>query len=343
MGRHIQHHRAKDGTAAHLRDKFYVVTAVSNPRRYRTRYELYNDFAQHMQDSGAPLYTVECAYGQRAHTITDAGNPRHIQLRTRHELWHKENLLNIAVSRLPSDWAYVAWVDADVMFTRKDWVNETIQQLQTHQVVQMFSHAQDLGPHYEPLGLRESFARSWQCGAPIPWRVPGPKIGGYYGEDQASGGVTGFKQWHPGLAWAWRRSALDAVGGFIDWAAVGAGDFHMAWSLVEHADFSIHPEMHGGYRRRIKEWENQCKRHIHKDVGCVEGTVLHYFHGAKVNRKYWDRWKILVHNGFDPDTDLKKDTTGVYQLQEPRSARQRGLRDGLRNYFAARDEDNPTV
>jgi len=35
-----------------------------------------------------------------------------------------------AVARLPSDWKYVAWVDADVNFTNPHWVRVTVQQLQ---------------------------------------------------------------------------------------------------------------------------------------------------------------------------------------------------------------------
>jgi hypothetical protein len=34
------------------------------------------------------------------------------------------------VARLPNDWKYVAWVDADVNFTNPHWVRVTVQQLQ---------------------------------------------------------------------------------------------------------------------------------------------------------------------------------------------------------------------
>ena len=106
--------------------KLYVVTPIINPRRYESRYKLYEKFQKMANDSGAVLYTIEAAYGNRPFQITDPSNPQNIQVRTNTELWHKENLINMAVQRLPSDWEYVAWIDADVSFARPDWVAETI-------------------------------------------------------------------------------------------------------------------------------------------------------------------------------------------------------------------------
>ena len=94
----------------------HVIAVISNPVRYASRERLYRDFARHVEQAGATLWTVEAAYGDRPHLITEPTNPRHLQLRTKHELWHKENLVNLGIARLPADWKYVAWVDADVMF-----------------------------------------------------------------------------------------------------------------------------------------------------------------------------------------------------------------------------------
>src|SRR4051812_49367686 len=88
----------------------YVVTPIFNPVRYRSRWKLYEDFARRVEQAGAILYTVEVAFGERAFAVTEAGHPRHIQLRTDHELWLKENIINVGVARLPHDWKYVAWV-----------------------------------------------------------------------------------------------------------------------------------------------------------------------------------------------------------------------------------------
>lgn len=48
---------------------------------------------------------IECIYDwQTEFSATQADNPRHIQVKAEHPLWHKENLLNIAIKHLPQDW-----------------------------------------------------------------------------------------------------------------------------------------------------------------------------------------------------------------------------------------------
>lgn len=99
--------RRVTGTAVHLYKDFYAVTAISNFQRYRSRYKLYHNFAAHMQATGAKLFTVELALGQREWALPDPDGPdgfQHMRLRTTHELWHKEALLNRAIENLPQDW-----------------------------------------------------------------------------------------------------------------------------------------------------------------------------------------------------------------------------------------------
>jgi hypothetical protein len=74
-------------------------------------------------------------------------------------------------------------------------------------------------------------------------------------------------------------------------------------------------------------------------VGYIPGTLLHNFHGAKRNRFYLDRWKILTQNAYDPETDIKADWQGLWQLEDT-DDRQIKLRDEIRQYFRARNEDS---
>src|SRR5689334_13738915 len=96
----------------------YVITVIFNQNRYASRYRLYQGFEKHVVDSGAIPYTVEIALRDRHHEVTCPDNPQHVQLRTESELWYKENGGNVALSWLPHDWEYVAFVDADFLFTR---------------------------------------------------------------------------------------------------------------------------------------------------------------------------------------------------------------------------------
>jgi hypothetical protein len=300
----------------------YVVTPIINPSRYRSRYALYRDFAKYITDAGAVLYTVEAAYGDRDFEISDAANPRHIRLRTNHEVWHKENLINIGVSHLPADWKYVAWIDADVQFARPDIVPETIHQLQHFSIVQMFAHSTDLGPKHEPLCSFEGF------------------VSQYLRHDlTASADLEHYGVWHPGYAWACRRDAWDHLGGLIDFGIVGSADRYMAYGLIGEIAQSLSPEIMQNcptYTEWCLEWQARAETYIKRNIGFVDGLLLHYFHGAKKNRGYINRSKLLWDNAFNPARDIKRDWQGLWQLtdQKPR------LRDGLRAYFRSRDEDN---
>ena len=301
-----------------------------------------------MEESGVKLYTVELAYGDRPFEITEETYGTEIRLRTRQELWHKENLLNIAMQNLPSDWKYVAWIDADVTFMRPDWAQETVQQLQHYDFVQMFSQALDIGPSpdYHVIQSACGFMYCYQNelqnkaippllinGKLNPKRFSSGKVG-YYGKQDRS------IYWHCGFAWAARRDALTKCGGLLDTGALGAGDHHMALGMIGQAENGIPDFVTAGYKSSVLRWQDRCLKAIRKNVGYVSGTIHHAWHGSKANRKYWDRWKILVDNQFDPYSDLMKDPQGVYQLVDHGDERSVKLRDQMRAYFASRDEDS---
>lgn len=319
----------------------HVITAISNPQRYYSRYRLYQAFEKMCADAGAVLWTVELALRDRHHEITQPDNPHHIQLRSPSELWHKENLLNIAIQRLPADWEYVAWIDADVTFARPDWVVETIHQLQHYKIVQMFSHAQDVGPQHD-LGPRQVLGKVYQSF--LYSLITGEDISGWSPVNR-NGGASGYGGgrkwwlWHTGYAWAARRSAISDLGGLGDCAPLGSADHHMAAALIGRVRETIHGGMHRHYKEYWDRWQARALKYINRNVGYVPGLLLHYWHGPKADRRYNDRWKILVDNRFDPLEDMKYDPQGVLQLTE----RNWKLRNDIREYFRVRNEDSIEV
>jgi hypothetical protein len=324
-----------------LHDRLYVVTTVFNPLRFRSRYWNYWSFANMCEKAGAILYTAEIAFGQREFEVTQKDNPRHLQLRAgdNQEIWLKENSLNLLINRLPSDWQYVAWLDADISFARPDWAQETIQLLQHYDFLQLFSHAQDLGVNYEPGVTTPGFVYGKLTEEDIN---PSESIFEKYYYGLVKKGKEG-KEWryrHPGFCWAARRSALDKVGGLIDWTILGSGDFVMANALFGEVDKTINVGYTDNYKLLCRSWEDRALKHIRKNVGYMPGLVNHFHHGDKKARNYDNRWKLLVDTKFDPITDLKKDTQGLWQLQDDGTERFIRLRDGLRKYARLRQEDS---
>jgi hypothetical protein len=312
--------------------KLHVIVPMTNAWRYGSRYHLFEKFEKMVLDAGAQLWVVEAAYGNRPHAITHPDNPNHVQLRTYSEVWHKENLINIGISRLPADWEYVAWIDPDVSFARPDWVNETLNQLQHFHIVQMFSHTHDLSPDYYIIKNHTGFMNRYRSGGL---------------EEEADLTITTYDSArkllkpkpyyaHPGYAWAARRSAIDALGGLIDWCIVGGADYHMAYALIGRVSQTINPAWSQSIKTMFLEWEQRAEKYIRRNVGYVPGSIFHHWHGKKKDRKYQDRNKILIDNQYDPIYDLKRDSQGVWQLTD----RSLKLRDQLRDYFKSRNEDS---
>jgi hypothetical protein len=314
-----------------LHDPLYVLTVVFNSPRYRTRVKLYQDFARMVElTPAAELYTVEVAFGDRDFAVTRSDHPRHLQLRTSSEIWHKERALNLLAQRLPRDWRYVAWIDADVAFARHDWADETRHLLQHFSVLQMWTQALDLNSRAEAIGEHRSFCHAHLEGMEL--LRPG-EADGYYGRPGKLGQPM---WWHPGYCWAARREAWDGLGGLLDVAILGAADSLMAYALLGRAD-AILPNGSPRYRYSVRQWEARARHHIRGNIGAMRGLLLHHWHGPKAQRRYSTRGQILAETSYDPDRDLVPDWQGLYQLS-PRSP---ALRDRVRTYFHERDEDAP--
>ncbi|MBV9735580.1 MAG: hypothetical protein JO209_06690 [Acidisphaera sp.] len=306
-------------------DLLHVVTAIANPMRWQSRLRLYRDFARHMLDSGVRLTTVECAYGDRPHELAGDPHLNHVPVRARTILWNKENLLNIGIARLPQDWKYVAWIDADILFRRPDWAAEAVQALQHYDVIQPWSDCYDLGPNGEHIAHHVSFCRQFFHGRPVVaegacfWK--------------SGGGAYDYP--HTGYAWAATRQAIEWLGGLFDLGSMGSGDHHMALSLVGRADSSMPAGTSACYAHRVRQWQERALRHVNGNIGCTTGTIEHFFHGRKPDRQYTSRWEMFVRHGFDPDGDIKRNVWGVYELAGNKPA----LRRELDRYFLSRNED----
>ncbi len=140
---------------------------------------------------------------------------------------------------------------------------------------------------------------------------------------------------HTGYVWAATRHAMESVGGLFDIAALGAGDYHMALALIGHADKSMPAQVNGSYRKQLKEWETRALRDINFNLGYLQGTVEHNFHGRKSDRRYIDRWQIILEHGFDPDADIMRNSHGVLEL----TCRKPKMRHDLDVYLRQRAED----
>lgn len=321
-------------------ETLHVAVAYCNPLRWKSRLAHVRNFIKHMRGlSNVRLYVAELAYGDRPFEVTCHNSPTDLQLRSRHELWHKENLLNLMVARFPLGWKYGAYCDGDFHFTRNDIGLETIQQLQRFAWVQMFSSYANLGPDHKPMAMIQSFTANYLAGKLNDMALargstcaysPQPDCKKTFGGIGATGG-----------AWAFRKDSFDACGGLLDVCILGSGDWHMAIALASNPNSPWDPhsaemtKCSAEYAEAIRIWHNRAAAATKRNIGIVNCHAVHFYHGTVVDRGYGYRWKILNQFNFNPRTDIYRDSAGVWQLTPAKE----GLRDAIRKYFEDRNED----
>jgi len=370
-----------------VREPLYCVIPLFNPWRWKSRYKHTERALKHFHHSGAVIILVEIAFGHREFVFADSGldgtpancgllgsdpkfRHRYIGLRTKDELWLKENSINVEVGRaLPFDWQYVCWLDSDVQFARPNWTGECVQKLQHYDVLQMFSQARDLGPNYEmlpenyPHANGVGFVQSWKDGdlaqnlrfkmqtSPVQQDIEALKNTAAQLTQQVNQleqdfdyyGGGGPRRVFPGLCWAQTRRAWDTTGGLLDWAIWGGGDWHMAHALVGKLDGMMHSQLHDNYKQMTMSWYRKAEKGIRRNVGVMEGTVFHNWHGRKTERGYGDKHRILARAKFDPIHHLSKDYQVLYQLHDDGGEQFIQLRDSFRQIARERNEDSIDV
>jgi len=297
-----------------LDDVLHVIMVISNPCGYARRYQLAQAFILHMQkEEQVQLYIVELCYGSQPFVLTQPDNPHHLQLKTEIPIWHKENMINMGVRLLPATWKAMAWIDADIEFESNTWVLDTLKLLNGYaDIVQLFSHAVDMDKDESSMQVVNS--GGYQYEKQLPYR-------------------TGVNYWHPGYAWACTRKAYDKMGGLYERAILGSGDYIMMMALLGQVEKAIHPTNHFHYKKDVFLYQQRVK---HMRFSYVPGVIRHYFHGTKANRRYGERWKILVDHQYNPNVHVEKKPNG---LLVPSAACPPGMLSEIMQYFKNRNED----
>ena len=304
-----------------ISDKLHMIICISNPCQYMRRYRLAQDFKERMEkENDVILYIVELVYDlpgkiPQKHYITDSDNPRHLQLSTKTSpLWHKENMWNLGVALLPSDWKCVAFCDADISFENPHFAQDTLKVLNgTRDIVQMYSHCLDLNANLDAMSIFSSF--------------------GYQFSNNRKYTRTGLNFWHPGYNVAMTREAYEQINGLYMHSILGSGDHNLFLCLLGNGTSSIMSNVSEGYKRSILCYQDKCKG---LRIGYVNGIIKHYFHGTKKNRQYSERWKILVKHQYDPYKHIETDCQG---LLVPSKECPSELLDDIMLYFESRNED----
>jgi hypothetical protein len=300
-----------------IEDKLHVIAVVSNPCLFHKRYILMREFINrlNLEDKNIILYIVELAYKDQKFIITDKKNKKHLQLRTDVPIWHKENMINLGVKYLlPKNYKAFAWVDADIEFESSTWALDTLKILNgAKDIVQIWSHCVDMDNNEMSMSIFNS--------------------AGYQHCKDKKYCNAGVNYWHPGFAWAITRKAYEKIGGLYDKGVLGSGDNIMALSLINKCENLANPLYHEDYIQSFLDFQKKTKQ---LRIGYTPGLIRHYYHGSKKNRKYTERWQLLIKHAFSPNKHLMYNKQGILV---PTSDFPEEFKSDIMNYFRERKED----
>ena len=301
-----------------IEEKLNVIIVISNPCLYAKRYKLLNEFVKRIEEEEeyVNLFIVEMIYNNQKFIVTNKNNKNHLQLKTETPIWHKENMINLAVKQLlPTTWKAFAWVDADIEFENNSWALDTLKILNgCKDVVQLFSHCIDMTNEETNINIFNSFGYSFN------------KNKKYL--------TKGIDYWHPGDAWAITRKSYEKIGGLYDKGVLGSGDSIMALSFINKCIYMNNINYSDDYNNSMLEYQKKASK---LRLGYVPGVIRHYFHGTKLNRKYTERWKILMKYNFSPIEHLNYDNQGILV---PTNIFSSDFKEDIMNYFKDRKEDD---
>lgn len=302
----------------------YVITPIFNPFGFKSRYRLYANFAKHMEESGVKLFTIEAAFGDQPYSVTDPHNPMNMQVRTNQVLWHKERLFNLALKSLvhvAPDAKFIGLIDADTTFLNPNWAAETNHKLSHLSVVQPFGEAINLDAKEQYMWNCPSSMRSFIENRGFHQFPPLPVSYTYKG--------------HPGLAWCFRRDALEAMGGLYDTCVSGSADTVMSNAFKGDWNVYLPAQPSQAMVTDMQKWAENAGKVVRGKIGWVDGAVSHHWHGKSEERGYEKRWSILSFHKFDPSVDLKVEKSGLYRW----AGNKPELEDDIRLSLGSRNED----
>ena len=252
---------------------------------------------------GLPVFTIELVYEGREPEIIDA-----FHVRANSYMFHKENLLRILETRIPSEYTKLAFIDADIMFDNINWYSWASKLLDEYDIVHPFENCHWLDLTYTQKILTRTTIIKMSTDKAYDWN------------------------YHPGFAWCFRRDWYNKIG-FYDKGFTGSGDviFGLFIKKVKITDPLLASKTS---EKTIQEYFKNNENYIIKSTYIPGVNIYHLYHGSRKNRQYSIRHTILGFVIDDIDTLVRINKDGVYEWINADKYNQKFL-----EYFKNRNDD----
>ena len=293
-----------------------AVCAHFNPCKYKKRLDNYKVFREGMDKAGVQVITAEAIIGEGESELAQYDDV--LRFDVKDVMWYKEQLLEKGIDYVRKNYKYpyIMWVDADTVFTEKNWVNRIVDALQKYKLVQGFNLAFSL--HSD--GLLKKY-----CSVDVI-------------RNNLSLGKGA-----PGGVWAARTDFFDKHS-LYKYAIVGGGDaiFCLAMCFKLENNFEKFVNLLEYQNRSINFWSAEFRKHCLvwainntmnlKDVGFVKQKAVFLEHGPMKPR--WGSSRLEIMQYFDPNTDIRvSKETGFLEWSNKYYERK------VYGYFKGRNED----
>lgn len=292
--------------------KLHIITVIYNFINCKSRIELSKEFInKYINHPQIEIYVVELIYFNKGPNVIDKNNKNHLCVKSKSPLWHKENLINLAVEKLiPENANYISWIDGNIEFLNENFVDKIIESLQIYDVVQIFDVCKrDNYPYSESFG---------KCIDDMMKNNKKPTCVANFG--------------HTGYGFAIKRECLNKIFPLPDKFIIGGGDAFFCFSFIglNFYDLLIKFKINN---ESIKKYAQQYIDKVKGlKFGYAENEIIYFNHGSVQNRKYIDRWIIL--ENYDPETDIEYNEYGAIEFIGNKK-----IQNDMIMYFYNRKED----
>jgi hypothetical protein len=303
-----------------------IVACYFNPQQNPYRLKAFKEFYKSIKHLNHEI--VECVVeGTEPELIGKFPNIKRID--TKNLLWHKESLLNNLIAGLDRKYKYVLWVDADVIFTNKNWLLDSVAELKDNAIIQPFEYCvhlekDEVEPSFNLNSVIYTFRnhRNW-----TPNKIHS-KVWRSFCANYTTTNIWKSENYdehgHVGFAWGARRDVLDQVP-LYDKALVGGADHIIAHAAAGQIEHNCITKSFTEDLESVNEWSIKFNSVVRRRIGYVKGNLYHIWHGSLESRQYLKRIK-----DFTPIANniTKRDENGLYVTEDD---------SYVRNYFEQRE------
>jgi len=316
-------------------DEAVIISCFFNPQNSPYRIKAFNHFYDSIKHLNHQI--IECIIGEtkeingRITYRTPAQLPENKNIKrvyTESLLWHKEALLNKIISELPKKYKYVFWVDADVIFTNKNWLVEAVEKLKYNcDILQPFEYCVHLNKdEFKPAFNVDNYKGT----ASDPknrhkqlWR----SFCANYVTTNFSGDENYDRHGHVGFAWGAKREVLDMMP-LYDKALIGGADHIIAHAAAGQICHSCIKKSFTDNLDEIVAWSRLFFITVRGRIGYVKGDLYHIWHGDIDKRDYFKR--IVDFTSKAKEITIK-DKNGLYVTRNSNHV------EYMNNYFRNRE------